>query len=745
MNQVFIDYNETNRNLYLDYIKIFSHELENTADHVLKQIYRKRRFDCICAIWKRCCLFTDTGSTLHGIDLPSVSMIDYKHCVIYVCVENLTAPVQELINNAKQCITHEHEYRNTGFAFDDTPEYRIITRDFSDDPNVITIPRDTIVSIRQEAMSFEPVTPVQTDRNEDYVRQVLDLMQENDRMSFQIPSGTFMLDAIVQFMCLNSGSERMILVVPAVIVRDEVINKITQFFENVAVDEPDVNNDQFPGLDMEAIVNNIVVRATDIVISDDTTIVMFCDIYNEECVQNILDQCANKRVYTFGYYIAPVSIGDNVKTRVFDIDCQVDHLVTPFGIREHFVVPSQYDPVDDKDNANKWSNIDFIEYNHVTTLLLQYPEYRHVIVYCGTSIQVCSEMYNALVSYGISACIVHSEMNRNDRDNSIRLFNNGERRVIVTCRILSRVETSVNITITDTVIFFNDNNDTQLVRQCVNNVIQMYPTKMYGYVVILNGVPEHKGYKWNKLIQYMKKLLITEINDPNDDVHEVVEREVMEPNIQRGNIHGRNHVRTAHDISLLRNEYTDHVFRYTMNMKLIKSVPSYRCRYIRRCMNQWRRGDNDLRVVRTLYCICTHRIPKFVTRDDYITTIGQWQTYDVVVNECVWVITDGNPTNFKPFSKHGKRYGDPRKIPFRYDEYRNDSEHGPELVNIVCAFRSDNTDFKCTNIDVFKYTPSCHHCIHCVDCVDCVNCRNCAKCIDCVNCVNCINLHGNRM
>ena len=326
-----------------------------------------------------------------------------------------------------------------------------------------------------------------------FQQEVINLIDNNDVYRFKLPCGTGKTFLMAYY--INQHPELKIAVItPTIYLANQLCNlinrKCNKIFEGKYNDKYNVS------IIVAASLQKISLNKFDIVFVDEA--------HHEE--SNIHDEGAWK---------------------LKNINCKRKYYFS--ATLENFDYEYTYeDAIDNNNIVDVNMNIHYynkqIDEKAVVYVLKEHLEYQHVIVYCNT-IESCEKLTKELKKNNINAETVHSNKSLKHNNNILKIFEEGNLRIIVTCNYITE---GVNIKCCDTAFFYEERHSKIQVIQCIGRTQRLYKGKLHGnFVLLASNETIKETHKYLQIIYNYDTTLFNanKIRFINDSIQYVDENE----------------------------------------------------------------------------------------------------------------------------------------------------------------------------------------------------------------------------
>ena len=466
-------------NNYYTKIQEANYKLQTCSEKEKPRI-KGQLFEYVCAIIMNVKLFDDVEPLIksyyllpnkdHSPQSAGVDLMDSVNKVFYQCK-----------NYKNTVLTHRHLgtfYRTMiNFTHFDSKEFKefkyviLIGEDtkhhideIKDVLSIQVISKKKIEDVLKTAQAYVPTIPpnVANLSNElyDYQQNIIKLMEQNDKYSFQLPCGSGKSHLIMKYAITHN--ERIAILVPTISIaqmyreRMNTTTPVNKFFTGQKCSEE--NN------------ISIVVYKSSAKLQKqyDTIIVDEAHHYltNAHGIQN----CKSKKLFLFSATLDEKEcrkLTDNNYYVLSQIECINRQRILDFNVYVHCI-----------------GNID--KKTALVNTLQKYWEYQHVIIYCSTKDEI-NDIYTLLNKSNISATYVSSDLGQSQNQANIKAFSEGKYRVIINCEIINE---GIDIKGCETCMFYSQTDSYTKIIQCIGRTQRISENKLHGNVVLLSNKPE---------------------------------------------------------------------------------------------------------------------------------------------------------------------------------------------------------------------------------------------------------------
>ena len=435
-------------------------------------------FEYVCAIIMNVKRFNDVDTSIkYYYDLPKsdydpqsagVDLMDSANKVFYQCkkYDKTTLTNRDLgtfyrtLINFTQCDSKEfNEFKYVLLISEDT---KCLVKEIKDVLSIKVISNKLYDSVIDTARSYVPAIPpnVANLSNElyDYQQNIIKLMEQNDKYSFQLPCGSGKSHLIMKYAITHN--ERIAILVPTISIAQMYCERmnipVNKFFTGQKCSEE--NN-----------VSIVVYKSSAKLKKQyDTIIVDEAHHYlkNAHGIQN----CKSKKLFLFSATLDEKEcrkLTDNNYYVLSQIECINRQRILDFNVYVHCI-----------------GNID--KKAALVKTLQKYWEYQHVIIYCRR-VEEINEIYTLLNKSNISATYVSSDLGQSQNQANIKAFSEGKYRVIINCEIINE---GIDIKGCETCMFYSKKESYVQIIQCIGRTQRISENKLHGNVVLLSNNPE---------------------------------------------------------------------------------------------------------------------------------------------------------------------------------------------------------------------------------------------------------------
>ena len=328
--------------------------------------------------------------------------------------------------------------------------------------SIQVISEKMIKDVLNAAQAYVPTIPpnVANLSNElyDYQQNIIKLMEQNDKYSFQLPCGSGKSHLIMKY--ASTHNERIAILVPTISIaqmyRERMNIPVNKFFTDQECSEE--NN-----------VSIVVYKSSAKLQKQyDTIIVDEAHHYlkNAHGIQN----CKSKKLFLFSATLDEKEcrkLTDDNYYILSQIECINRRKILDFNVYVHCI-----------------GNID--KKTALVNTLQKYWEYQHVIIYCSTKDEI-NDIYTLLNKSNISATYVSSDLCQSQNQANIKAFSEGKYRVIINCEIINE---GIDIKGCETCMFYSQTDSYVKIIQCIGRTQRISENKLHGNVVLLSNNPE---------------------------------------------------------------------------------------------------------------------------------------------------------------------------------------------------------------------------------------------------------------
>ena len=519
------------------------HNFLQTCDEQYKPYNNGVLFEYICAIIVNARRFDDISTLVKEYyDMPfsdsdhysaGVDLMDNVNNVLYQCKKYDNTPLlRRHLATFFHTLLRLKEFKGVVLVSEHT-NYKYV-REIKDVFSIKVITDEMYNNILESALSYvcnipESIVTLSSELY-DYQADIIKLMEQNDKYSFQLPCGSGKSHLIMKYAITHN--ERIAILVPnisiAIMYCERMNIPVNKFFTGQeCIEENNVS---------------IVVYNSSTKLQRDYDTIIVDEAHHYLTDAHNIQLCKSKKLYLFSATLDEDEcrkLTNNNYYILSQIDCINSHRILDFNIYIHCIG-------DDRQSA-------------LLKILKKYCEYQHVIVYCSTIAEtvMISKMLN---EHDIPTTYVTSALKQTINQERIKAFSNGDYRVIVNCSIINE---GIDIKGCETCIFYSRVESHVKIIQCIGRTQRISENKLHGNVVLLSNNPEddlpiflknvNKQYTVNNK-HYYSKYKVNVINDIDctddsvnvDDIMYEYERYIYEDVFK-----------TAYKLELCREFYTD--------------------------------------------------------------------------------------------------------------------------------------------------------------------------------------------
>ena len=477
------------------------HNFLQTCDEQYKPYNNGVLFEYICAIIVNARRFDDISTLVKEYyDMPfsdsdhysaGVDLMDNVNNVLYQCKKYDNTPLlRRHLGTFFHTLLRLKEFKGVILVSEHT-NYKYV-REIKGILSIKVITDNMYNNILESALSYvcdipESIVTLSSELY-DYQADIIKLMEQNDKYSFQLPCGSGKSHLIMKYAVTHN--ERIAILVPnisiAIMYCERMNIPVNKFFTGQeCVEENNVS---------------IVVYNSSTKLQKDYDTIIVDEAHHYLTDAHNIQLCKSKKLYLFSATLDENEcrkLTDNNYYILSQIDCINSHKILDFNIYIHCIG-------DDRQSA-------------LLKILKKYCEYQHVIVYCSTIAEtvMISKMLN---EHDIPTTFVSSALKQTINQERIKSFSNGDYRVIVNCSIINE---GIDIKGCETCIFYSRVESHVKIIQCIGRTQRVNDNKLHGNVVLLSNNPEedlpiflknvNKQYTVNK--HYYSKYKVNVIND----------------------------------------------------------------------------------------------------------------------------------------------------------------------------------------------------------------------------------------
>ena len=478
------------------------HNFLQTCDEQYKSYNNGVLFEYICAIIVNARRFDDISTLVKEYyDMPfsdsdhysaGVDLMDNVNNVLYQCKKYDNTPLlRRHLGTFFHTLLRLKEFKGVILVSEHT-NYKYV-REIKGILSIKVITDNMFNNVLERALSHICTIPVNivtlSSELYDYQADIIKLMEQNDKYSFQLPCGSGKSHLIMKYAITHN--ERIAILVPnisiAIMYCERMNIPVNKFFTGQeCIEENNVS---------------IVVYNSSTKLQRDYDTIIVDEAHHYLTDAHNIQLCKSKKLYLFSATLDENEcrkLTDNNYYILSQIDCINSHRILDFNIYIHCIG-------DDRQSA-------------LLKILKKYCEYQHVIVYCSTIAEtvMISKMLN---EHNISATYVSSALKQTINQERIKAFSNGDYRVIVNCSIINE---GIDIKGCETYIFYSRVESHVKIIQCIGRTQRISENKLHGNVVLLSNNLEddlpiflknvNKQYTVNNKYYY-SKYKVNVIND----------------------------------------------------------------------------------------------------------------------------------------------------------------------------------------------------------------------------------------
>ena len=472
-----------------------------TCDEQYKSYNKGVLFEYICAIIVNARRFDDVSTLVKEYyDLPfsdsdhysaGVDLLDNVNNVLYQCKKyDNTTLLRKHLGTFFHTLLRLKEFKGVILVSEHTI-YKYV-REIKDVLSIKVITDEMYNNILESALSYvcdipESIVTLSSELY-DYQADVIKLMEQYDKYSFQLPCGSGKSHLIMKYAVTHN--ERIAILVPnisiAIMYCERMNVPVNKFFTGQkCIEENNVS---------------IVVYNSSTKLQRDYNTIIVDEAHHYLTDAHNIQLCKSKKLYLFS-----ATLDEDECRRLTDnyyvlsqIECINSHRILDFNIYIHCI------------GADRPSAL--------LKILQKYCEYQHVIVYCSTIAEtvMISKLLN---DHDISTTYVSSALSPSINQRRIKSFTDNDYRVIVNCGIINE---GIDIKGCETCIFYSRVESHVKIIQCIGRTQRVNNNKLHGNVVLLSNSPEddlpmflknvNKQYTINNK-HYYSKYKVNVIND----------------------------------------------------------------------------------------------------------------------------------------------------------------------------------------------------------------------------------------
>ena len=473
-----------------------------TCDEQYKSYNNGILFEYICAIIVNARRFDDVSTLVKEYyDLPfsdsdhysaGVDLLDNVNNVLYQCKKyDNTTLLRKHLGTFFHTLLRLKEFKGVILVSEHTI-YKYV-REIKDVLTIQVITDEMYNNILESALSYvcnipESIVTLSSELY-DYQADVIKLMEQYDKYSFQLPCGSGKSHLIMKYAVTHN--ERIAILVPnisiAIMYCERMNIPVNKFFTGQkCVEENNVS---------------IVVYNSSTKLQRDYNTIIVDEAHHYLTDAHNIQLCKSKKLYLFSATLDEDEcrrLTDNNYYILSQIECINSHRILDFNIYIHCI------------GADRPSAL--------LKILQKYCEYQHVIVYCSTIAEtvMISKLLN---DNDISATYITSTLSPSINQRRIKSFTDSDYRVIVNCGIINE---GIDIKGCETCIFYSRVESHVKIIQCIGRTQRVNNNKLHGNVVLLSNSPEddlpiflknvNKQYTVNNK-HYYSKYKVNVIND----------------------------------------------------------------------------------------------------------------------------------------------------------------------------------------------------------------------------------------
>ena len=475
-----------------------------TCDEQYKSYNKGVLFEYICAIIVNARRFDDVSTLVKEYyDLPfsdsdhysaGVDLLDNVNNVLYQCKKyDNTTLLRKHLGTFFHTLLRLKEFKGVILVSEHTI-YKYV-REIKDVLTIQVITDEMYNNILESALSYvcdipESIVTLSSELY-DYQADVIKLMEQYDKYSFQLPCGSGKSHLIMKYAVTHN--ERIAILVPNISIaimyceRMNTSTPVNKFFTGQkCIEENNVS---------------IVVYNSSTKLQRDYDTIIVDEAHHYLTDAHNIQLCKSKKLYLFSATLDEDEcrrLTDNNYYVLSQIECINSRRILDFNIYIHCIG-------DDRPSA-------------LLKILQKYCEYQYVIVYCSTIAEtvMISKLLN---DNDISATYVTSTLSPSINQRRIKSFSNSDYRVIVNCGIINE---GIDIKGCETCIFYSRVESHVKIIQCIGRTQRVNNNKLHGNVVLLSNSPEddlpmflknvNKQYTVNNK-HYYSKYKVNVIND----------------------------------------------------------------------------------------------------------------------------------------------------------------------------------------------------------------------------------------
>lgn len=478
-----------------------------TCDEQYKSYNNGILFEYICAIIVNARRFDDVSTLVKEYyDLPfsdsdhysaGVDLLDNVNNVLYQCKKyDNTTLLRKHLGTFFHTLLRLKEFKGVILVSEHTI-YKYV-REIKDVLTIQVITDEMYNNILETALSYvcnipESIVTLSSELY-DYQADVIKLMEQYDKYSFQLPCGSGKSHLIMKYAVTHN--ERIAILVPnisiAIMYCERMNIPVNKFFTGQkCIEENNVS---------------IVVYNSSTKLQRDYNTIIVDEAHHYLTDAHNIQLCKSKKLYLFSATLDEDEcrrLTDNNYYVLSQIECINSRRILDFNIYIHC--------------------IGTVRPSALLKILQKYCEYQHVIVYCSTIVEtvMISKLLN---DNDISATYVSSTLSPSINQRRIKSFTDSDYRVIVNCGIINE---GIDIKGCETCIFYSRVESHVKIIQCIGRTQRVNNNKLYGNVVLLSNSPEddlpiflknvNKQYTVNNK-HYYSKYKVNVINDIDSNI-----------------------------------------------------------------------------------------------------------------------------------------------------------------------------------------------------------------------------------
>ena len=464
-------------NNYYTKIQEANYKLQTCSEKEKPRIYGQL-FEYVCAIIMNVKLFDDVEPLIKSYYLlpnkdrspqsAGVDLMDSVNKVFYQCKNykntvlthrHLGTFYRTIINFTRSDSKEFKEFKYVILIGEHTKHHIDEIKDFL---SIQVISNKMIEDVLKTAQAYVPTIPpnVANLSNElyDYQQNIIKLMEQNDKYSFQLPCGSGKSHLIMKYAITHN--ERIAILVPTISIAQMYCERmnipVNKFFTGQkCVEENNVSIVVYKSLaKLQKQYDTIIVDEAHHYLTD------------AHGIQN----CKSKKLFLFSATLDEKEcrkLTDDNYYVLSQIECINRRRILDFNVYVHCI-----------------GNID--KQAALVNTLQKYWEYQHVIIYCSTKDEI-NDIYTLLKKSNISATYVSSDLGQSDNQANIKAFSEGKYRVIINCEIINE---GIDIKGCETCMFYSQTDSYTKIIQCIGRTQRVSENKLHGNVVLLSNKPE---------------------------------------------------------------------------------------------------------------------------------------------------------------------------------------------------------------------------------------------------------------